>query len=380
MKYRFVVGANQAKKKIAFYVGVLLLSCSLQAPCQPLSPGFDAVEYNDLLTMNFVMIGDTLPVGARYKMQKGSYQKLFVSPEVGLYNKCAVFMRSDSVAIICLRGTIGKAQSWMENFYAAMVPAKGSMQLSDSTNFSYQLAADSKAMVHVGWLVGLGFMSDYINTQVKQLADRGINNIIITGHSQGGALAFLTTSYLYHKYHEAYPALRFKTYASAAPKPGNLYYAYDFDQVTGGGYGYRIINTADWVPETPLTVQTLQDFNDVSVIKDAKKILKKQKFIARLAIGHVYNRMNNAGYKTMKRYRKYLGHTVYKQASKSLPGFTEPVYSYGSNYMTAGSPIILAADDVYYSKFIFDGKDYFVHHMLKPYKYLLTQHFPQTAP
>jgi hypothetical protein len=379
MKY-LLTKAITARKSAAGYAGILLLCLSLQAPCQPLSAGFDAVEYSDLLTMNFVMIGDTLPAGTRYRMQKGSYEKIFSSPEVGLYNKCAVFMRSDSVGIICLRGTIAKAESWIENFYAAMMPAKGSLQLDDKTNFEYKLSSDDKAMVHVGWLLGLGFLSQYIDAYVKQLADRGITSMIITGHSQGGALAFLTTSYLYHKYHEAYPALRFKTYASAAPKPGNLYYAYDFDRITSGGYGYRVVNTADWVPETPLTVQTLEDFNDVSVLKDAKKIIKKQKFFARLAMGHLYNRMNNASYKTMKRYRKYLGHTVGKQAAKALPGFAEPIYSYGSNYMTAGIPIILTADDVYYSKFIFDGKDYFVHHMLKPYKYLLYRHFPQTAP
>lgn len=356
--------------------GLLSLFYSANSKAQTLQPGFDAAEYGDLLQLNFVIMGDTVPIATEYAMNKGSYKKLFRSPEVGLYNRCEVYTRNNNTVVISLRGTVGKAESWLENFYFAMVKANGSFQLNDSTNFSYKLAADSQAFVHVGWLLGLASLAPYITQQLEPLLAKGITSVIVMGHSQGGALAFLTTSYLWYKYHDKYPGMQLKTYASAAPKPGNLYYAYDFDYISRNGYGFRIVNSADWVPETPVSIQTINDFNSVNPIIDAKQILKKQKFIARVALTHVYNKLNNSSYRAMKNYRKYMGNTMGKQVNKALPQFQPPAYEYGINYMTAGAPIILVADSVYHAKFPYDGKDKFVHHMLKPYMYLLNQYYP----
>ena len=77
----------------------------------------------------------------------------------------------------------------------------------------------------------------------------------------------------------------------------------------------------------------------------------------------------------MKRYRKYLGDMLYKQVKKSLPQFEKPSFVYSSNYMTAGVPIILPADSAYHAKFVFNGKDVFVHHSLKSYEYLVNQYY-----
>jgi hypothetical protein len=229
--------------------------------------------------------------------------------------------------------------------------------------------------VHIGWLVGLASLSPYINEQLELLLSKGTNNIIIMGHSQGGALAFLTTSYIWYKYHDMYPAMKLKTYASAAPKPGNLYYAYDFDFISRDGYGYRIVNSADWVPESPVSVQTTNDFNSVNPIMSAKEILKKQKFLARVALTHVYNKLNNSTYKAMKNYRKYMGDAMYKQVIKTMPQLKLPDHQYSINYIAAGSPVILVGDSTYHERFKFDGKDMFVHHLMKPYMYLLMQQY-----
>lgn len=347
---------------------------------QVMQPGFDPVEYADLLRLNFTAMGDTLPVGNNYQLGKGTYRKLFRSPEVGLYNRVEIFLQNENTAVVSLRGTIGRAESWLENFYFAMVKATGSLRMNDSTWFQYRLATDSNAYVHVGWLFGVASLAPYMDAQLQPLFDKGITNLIVMGHSQGGALAFLTTSYLWYKYMPAHPGLKIKTYASAAPKPGNLYYAYDFDHITGNGYGYRVVNTSDWVPETPVSIQTVNDFNAVNPVSHAKPMLKKQKkLLTRIALLHVYNRLDNTSYKAMKKFRKYMGYTMYKQAKKFLPQFAEPEYQYSMNYMTAGAPIILMGDHLYHEQFKFDGKDMFVHHMLKPYLYLLHQQFPITA-
>jgi hypothetical protein len=344
---------------------------------QVMQPGFDPGEYADLLQLNFVAMGDSLHVGDDYTMNKGVYKKIFRSPEVGLYNKVEIYLQNGNTAVISLRGTVAKAESWMENFYFAMSKATGRLRLNDSTLFEYRLAADTQAFVHTGWLLGLAHLAPFINAQLKSLLDSGITNVIVMGHSQGGALAFLTTSYIWYKYAPAYPTLKIKTYASAAPKPGNLYYAYDFDHITGIGYGYRIVNSADWVPETPVSIQTVNDFNEVNPVTEAPKILKKQKFAIRTALMHVYNRLDKTSYKSMKKYRKYTGEFIYKRVKKTLPQFEEPVYPYSMNYMTAGAPVILVGDSKYQEQFKFDGKDIFIHHMLKPYMYLLNQQFPK---
>src|SRR3984885_12617163 len=97
-------------------------------------------------------------------------------------------------------------------------------------------------------------------------------------------------SYLYYLQQKGdLPAdIVFKTYCSAAPKPGNMYYAYDFDFITRGGWAYAIVNGADWVPETPFSIQTLRDFNPTNPLIHVKDILRKQKFFLRLAGNIVY--------------------------------------------------------------------------------------------
>ena len=357
----------------------VILCCLLFAVknnAQKMQPGFDPAEYHDVLELGFKYIGDSLLSTNNFTLKKGQYNRLMRSPEVGLMNRVEVYLRSDSVAVVNLRGTINKPVSWLANVYAAMVPATGSLHLNDSTIFNYKLAELPSASVHAGWLVSVGSMAPYIEQQLETLLKRGITNILVVGHSQGGALAILTTSYIYYKYHALYPAMQLKTYGSAAPKPGNLYYAYDFDHITRDGYGYRIVNSADWVPETPLSSQTSRDFNAVNPITDAKKLFKQQKFFVRLALNHIYNKMKKGSDLATRRYEKYLGHKLYGMVKKTLPQFKEPEYAKTSNYMTAGSPIILMADAQYYEQFPFDGKNVFVNHMYAPYEYLLRQYYP----
>lgn len=57
---------------------------------------------------------------------------------------------------------------------------------------------------------------------------------------------------------------------------------------------------------------------------------------------------------------------------KSLPQLKEPEYIHTSNYMRAGTPVILMPDEQYRLKFPSDGKDKaFIHHLYASYSYLL---------
>lgn len=364
------------RKNVGFFLLFILMNTTSNA--QKFEAGFNAVEYADILNFCFKGFSDT----GFAKLSKGTlhyqYKQLFISPEVGLRNKCEMYLRNDNTAIVNLRGTVAQPESWLANFFSGMIAAKGNLQINDSTNFVYTVAQNEKAYVHVGWMLGLAHLAPYINNCLDSLLNVGVRNVIVTGHSQGGALSFLTTSYLYYKYKAAYKDLQFKTYASAAPKPGNLFYAYDFDFITANGFGFRIINSEDWVPESPLTVQTLGDMNEANPVKDAKKILKNQKLFVRLYLNCIFNKMDKASTKTMKHYKKYLGHKLYTFVKKPLPQFVEPELIKSSNYMTAGTPIILMADSTYKTKFVFTGANYFIHHMFEPYMYLLQQQYKVT--
>jgi hypothetical protein len=127
-----------------------------------LKPGFDPQEYADVLALNFFRVSKPaaeLPVAL-----PSDYTKVFQSPEMGLSFQWDCWVRSDNVGVISLRGTVAKTDSWLANFFSAMVPAIGSLELSPSRKFNYQLASDSQATVHVGWLLGVAYLSPTIDS------------------------------------------------------------------------------------------------------------------------------------------------------------------------------------------------------------------------
>jgi hypothetical protein len=340
---------------------------------QELKPGFDENQYMELLSLMdyqnrfFDTANERLNITEKYKL-------IYSSPEVGFHNQWDLYQMGESVAVIAIRGTIPLLDSWLANFYAAMIPAEGSLQLNDSTKFEYKLAADKRATVHVGWTVSLGYIGPMILEKVKQLYSQGIHSFIICGHSQGGALSTLVRSYLEYAPGLAHD-IQFKTYSSAAPKTGNAYYSYDYDFITRGSWSFRIVNAADWVPETPFSIQQIKDLNEINPFMDVKKSLKKQPWLVRVFLKSKYHGLERSTRKAAKKYKKTLGPVLYKRVKKVMPQFKEPEYSTSMQFMPAGIPIILATDSLYLQKFPFDGKNIFIHHALGPYIYLLQQHY-----
>jgi hypothetical protein len=160
---------------------------------------FPASEYLDLLDLSLAThTHDTAKqLTTRGKTQK--YERLYRSPEIGLMNRWELWMREDGTAVVSLRGTVMAAPSWMENFYAGMIPATGSLKINDSTTFNYRLARDEGAGVHAGWTIGLAHLGpDIVSKMQALIREKGTRRYIIFGHSQGGALAYLTTSYLHY--------------------------------------------------------------------------------------------------------------------------------------------------------------------------------------
>lgn len=360
-----------------FWAFVLLAGAAISQPSnQPLKSGFNRHEYADLLWLQFHALSDSLANRPMHELEMGNYQKIYSTKEVGLANKAAIFLRQDNVVVLELRGTVNQTTSWLENFYAGMVPAKGLLKLADDFTFDYQVAADAKAAVHIGWLIGTAFLSRAYLPTLDSLVAAGHTNIVVSGHSQGGALSFLTTSYLHYYYKANNKPVQLKTYASAAPKPGNLYYAYDFESITANGMGFRVVNTADWVPETPFSLQTLQDYNEVNPFLNLDAMLGQQKMAVRLYLKNLYKKLDRSTTKSAEKFRKYLGEKLYNQVAKELPGFAKPALHPSMNYSTAGIPIVLTPNETYAQQFVFTGKNVFVHHMLAPYSFLLNLHYP----
>lgn len=300
------------------------------------------------------------------------YTFIYRSPRVAFDNIWDLWMdKRRNVAVIAVQGSIQTDASFLANLYAAMVPAKGDLQLEKDFNFSYHLSDHPQAAVHVGWLVALGYLSTSIVHQMDSCISAGVKDFIITGHSQGGGIAFLLTSYLANLQLEGrFPKdIQFKTYCSAGPKPGNLFYSRGYDFRTAGGWAYNVVNTADWVPDVPFTVQTVDDFTAVNPFRHAKAVIRKQKFPRNIALRHVYNQLSRPSKRAQKRYQKYLGRMISRSVTKQLPDFSVPAYYQSSYYVPAGTTIVLAPDEAYYKVYSNDpgNPNIWQHHLPKPY-------------
>ena len=354
---------------------VLFFHCFLffSLSAQPLKPGFDKQEYLQLL-QSYSRWGDSvffhgIPAPDRFQM-------VYRSPTVGLENRWELEINNDhSQAVVSIRGTTAATISWMANFYAAMVPAKGVLHLSATHDFAYHLSDDSLAAVHVGWLVALAYMSDDIVSRIDSCYKAGIKDVIVFGHSQGGAIAYLLTSYLLDRQKTGkIPAdIRFKTICSAGPKPGNIFYAYSYEQSRAGGWGYNVVNPSDWVPIVPVSIQTLSDFPATNPFIGLRKIIKKQSFFKRIVFSHLYNQLDKHNRKAQRKYEKYLGRMISKYVVKHLKSFTPPEYIHSDAYERAGVYIILKPDEPYHEAFPDHQQDIFTHHKLQAYYRLALQ-------
>jgi len=352
-------------KKICIFI--FLVSCFVTSHAQNvhLKPGFEKEELIEMLKITGGHF-DTITIG-----DPVNYKKKYRSAIVGLDNRWELWSGKGTVAVISLRGTTLDPVGWLENFYAAMVPATGRLILNSDETFSYQLAKNPRAAVHAGWLIGMAYLAKDVLPKMDSCIKAGTREFIITGDSQGGALAFLMTSYLYHQLGSRLPSdLRFKTYCIAGPKPGNTYYAYDFESLTYGGWAYNAINSADWVPEIPMSVQTTDDFNKTNPFVGLPQAIRKQKFFNRIALNYAFGKLDKPTRKAQKRYQKFLGDYIERTIVKNLPGYQAPQYYKSSNYVRAGHTIVLMADEAYYKQFPDEQTKLFKHHLLKPYLFL----------
>jgi hypothetical protein len=342
---------------------------------QNLKPYFNKEEYRELL---YISAKTNTPDGKTFDIPAPEhYSMIYRSGVIGLDNRWDLWINeSNRIAVVSLRGTTAKAESSLENLYAAMVSASGKLVIAESDTFSYALASDPKAAVHVGWLLSMAYLSRDILPRIDSLYRVGVKDILLMGHSQGGAINYLLTAYLYslQKQKMLPDDIRFKTYCSASPKPGNLYFAYYYEFITGNQWAVNVVNTADWVPETPISIQTLNDFNRTNLFKNTKSEIKKLKFPKNIILKSVYNKLDKPTKNAQQRYEKYLGEMTSKYIVKRLKGFTPPEYFKSNNYVRTGNTIVLFADGEYFEIYPEESNDVSTHHNFKPYLFLLEKY------
>jgi hypothetical protein len=358
---------------------IILLTLTHSLVGQILKPGFDKIEYIETLKINH---RTHIPLSEWEQITEipnvENYTFTYRSPKVAFDNIWDLWIHNEKpLALIAIQGSIQTEASFLANLYAAMIPASGEIQIDKDFNFKYKLANNPNAAVQVGWFVAMANLSKTIEHKIDSCYKIGIKEFILTGHSQGGGITFLLNAYLENlKVENKLPNdIRFKTYCSAGPKPGNLFFAYDYEKMTEGGWAFNVVNTADWVPDVPFSIQTVNDFTPVNPFYHANSIIKKQKFPKNIALKKVYNDLSKPSKRAQKNYQKYLGNMVSKSVKKHMPNFKTPEY-YNSNYFVrTGNTIILYPDKEYFNLYNNDpsNPNIWQHHLPVQYLYLASK-------
>ncbi len=236
------------RRTLTLLYPIVFGSISLFAQMQQ---GFKAEEARDMIMLCTTHTFRDL-YGSDEKMVPPGYQRIYSSVATPLDTKFEVFQKGD-LGVIEFRGSTASMMSWMVNVHSSMIPAKGRIVVNGA-KFKYEFAEDTSAAVHAGFALVVASIADEVIEQLKALRKRGVRDVIITGHSQGGAVAHLFRAYLGHLPSRKLPSkMQFKTYAFAAPMVGDKAFAteYERDFCTKLS-SFSIIEVEDPVPNMPI--------------------------------------------------------------------------------------------------------------------------------
>ncbi len=179
------------------------------------------------------------------------YVKTYQSETIGMDNMYQIY-KKDTKAVICFRGSTSEMSSWWENLHAAMIPASGEIK-GDLDTLKYVFARSEGAAIHSGYGLGLVFLTMDLKPQLLNLKNEGIESIVITGHSQGGALANLLFALLNTNQNcDICEQFTYKVYAFAAPMVGNKVFCEEYNRrFCKTNKSFNIINKEDPIPGLP---------------------------------------------------------------------------------------------------------------------------------
>jgi hypothetical protein len=201
----------------------------------------------------------------------------------GPFNNAWLLVQSETeptIYAIAVRGTVGEINSILADAFVTSTPTYAGIEYPKDKVIPILFAATPKSEVHVGFAYAaftLLFEKDKgILTQLHKLNLPDNSRLLITGHSQGAAIATLVHSFLYYAITDPQDryklnlklagiddksnrnTIQLKSYVFAQPKPGNQQYSEDFARITKD-VAYVINNDRDPVPQVPLSLQTITD-------------------------------------------------------------------------------------------------------------------------
>ncbi|GAL86215.1 lipase class 3 [Sporocytophaga myxococcoides] len=258
------------------------------------------------------------------------YIKTYTSDVLGMDNLFQIYRKKD-VAVINLRGSTAKKISWMENIYSAMIPAKGTIKIQED-KFKYTFAKDNHAAVHAGYALAMAFLEKDLLVNIKNLNEEGIFNFLITGHSQGGALANMLLAYINNLPENKLSSKNsFKCYAFAAPMIGNKAFTDEYNErFCKTNISFNFVNPADLVPLLPMSYKESSSFSQgvMSLLFDDASLAEKFKDGAFLLFD-----------KNLANTVRRLSTSVAKQISNEVGTVTMPPFVEDINYYKLGNRI-----------------------------------------
>lgn len=150
---------------------ILIIILAAVNPCNAqLTSGFSSTEYRDFLGITAASVPDT--TFGKGIPQNPNLEKIYESPKVGLENKWYLFVdENQKIAWFTIRDTVNNPTSWLANFYSAMIPAKGEMQITDKYTFEYNFSENPKSVVHIGWTLSTGALAETLVPKLDSLYD-----------------------------------------------------------------------------------------------------------------------------------------------------------------------------------------------------------------
>jgi hypothetical protein len=355
-------------------------NCDERSKSTSVVPGYDKAELGSLIPV-MERAYDSSDIGGFKTPEPTGVKQMFRSKVSPLMNRFDLWITDDHKAVIAIRGSIVDpgGLSFSAAFYSPMVPAIGKITISENKTFEYKLAEVPGAAVHLGMLLGLAHISEELVSQIKEQYRNGVRDFILLGHSQGSGIGFLATSYIrYLQKENNLPAdLQLKTYLIAAPKVGNLLYAYDYQKINNGGWAMAVNNVLDWVPCIGITLQTASDFPEISPFFDMKTFMASINFPAGPKFDSTYNRFLLAGPAMTKELLMIIHENVYPRIIKAMPGYVEPVLLETFDFERSGDLIPLFPDAAYYKVFPQDTVHFqaWENHSVYPYYLLIKSNY-----
>lgn len=311
-------------RKILAFICILLFGQSSYAQ---IYRGFDPYEVKDMIQLCNSFTYLDLYNDDEAILPEG-YKKEFTSGTFGMDNKYQVYVKED-VAVLNFRGSTDEQLSWMANFKSAMIPAKGRIKIQNDI-FDYDLANDTAAAVHSGYVLGLAYLHKSVLMQIKYLNAIGVYDIYITGHSQGGALAELMHAYLDRLPNDVVPDKnQFKTYAFANPMIGNKAFANEYNMKYAlKEWSMSIINPADPIPHMPVSYKEESVMSPQGIASLFNGNTDRKEFMT--------NMFMQTFEKSATRYVQSMSSRAQDQIAKELGSVEMPEYVNDINYAVTG--------------------------------------------